>query len=867
MPLEPGARLGVFEILGPLGAGGMGEVYRARDTKLGREVAIKILPEAFSRDPMRITRFEREARMLASVNHPAIAAIYGAEETGDLRYIVMELVPGDTLGKRMVRALPLEESLLYARQIAEALEAAHEKGVIHRDLKPANIKVTPDGRLKVLDLGLAKMMEEPRERNEPPDLSNSPTLTEREQTRPGVILGTAEFMSPEQARGKEVDKRTDIWAFGCILFEMFSGRRVFTGETVSDILAAILTKEPEWSRLPAGTPPRIRELLVRCLQKDAGKRLRDIGDARMEIERTMEGDRGISSEISSTSASRWRRGLAAVLLLATLAGAAFWLVERRRSAPAAETPPQSLVVLPVKVLSESSGGQLTGDGLADMLSARLYRVSGIQVVTPTAVIEAVDKKKDRFEAARSVGGKLVFDSSLMQSGDRVRIFYSVWNVQTRKQVDGDSVDGSASDIFAVQDKLVDRVAAGLKLPKPQSRTPTPSGLETASEQERYVQALGHLQRYDKSTSVDEAIRILEDLAGERPGSGLVQAALGRAFLLKFALSHDRSLADRAIASSSKAKELNPNLPEVDVTLGQLHLRTGRARDAVSDFRRALASESNNWDAVLGLALALDAAGDSKEAEKTYQQAIRLQPAFWAGYSKLGGFYYNHGELRKAAEMFRRVTELTPDNAIAFNNLGGIYELMGDFELALSAYKKSIALEPTSPGYGNIGTLEYFQGHYRKSAEAFERATSLTPDDFQYWAELADAYRWDPQLKDRAPSTYAKAIELGQRELALNPQNSFVHSKLAVCYAKTGRGREAREHVQEALAIDSKNPDFMYDAAVVFAVAGKNSEAIDYLRRAIAAGFGTAHIEREPEFGALRTEKSFRDAVSISPKGV
>src|SRR5262250_3302567 len=179
MSLEPGARLGVFEILGPLGAGGMGEVYRARDTKLGREVAIKILPEAFSRDPMRITRFEREARMLASVNHPAIAAIYGAEETGDLRYIVMELVPGDTLGKRMVRALPLEESLLYARQIAEALEAAHEKGVIHRDLKPANIKVTPDGRLKVLDLGLAKMMEEPRERSEPPDLSNSPTLTER----------------------------------------------------------------------------------------------------------------------------------------------------------------------------------------------------------------------------------------------------------------------------------------------------------------------------------------------------------------------------------------------------------------------------------------------------------------------------------------------------------------------------------------------------------------------------------------------------------------------------------------------------------------------------------------------------------------
>src|SRR5262245_20204077 len=216
----------------------------------------------------------------------------------------MELVPGDTLAKRMVRALPLEESLLYSKQIAEGLEAAHEKGVVHRDLKPANIKVTPDGRLKILDLGLAKMMEEP---SKPTDLSDSPTLSEREQTRPGVILGTVEFMSPEQARGKEVDKRTDIWAFGCILFEMLSGRRAFTGETVSDVIAAILTKEPDWSRLPSETPPRVRDLLARCLQKDSAKRLRDIGDARTEIERTLEGDRGISAEIAPTTSGRNRR--------------------------------------------------------------------------------------------------------------------------------------------------------------------------------------------------------------------------------------------------------------------------------------------------------------------------------------------------------------------------------------------------------------------------------------------------------------------------------------------------------------------------------------------------------------------------------
>ncbi len=277
MSLAAGTRLGSFEVLGPLGAGGMGEVYRASDTRLGRDVAIKILPELFARDPERLARFEREARMLASVNHPGLAAIYGIEQEGPVRYIVMELVPGETLAEQLARGpLAIAEALRLARQIAEALEAAHERGIVHRDLKPANIKVTPEGKVKVLDLGLAKAMDSKIEAG---DTSQSPTMM-LDQTRPGVILGTAEFMSPEQARGKAVDKRTDIWAFGCVVYEMLSGWRLFRGDTISDVLAAILTAEPDWSRLPAQTPPRVRDLLARCLKKDANERLRDIGDAR-----------------------------------------------------------------------------------------------------------------------------------------------------------------------------------------------------------------------------------------------------------------------------------------------------------------------------------------------------------------------------------------------------------------------------------------------------------------------------------------------------------------------------------------------------------------------------------------------------------
>jgi len=280
--LAAGTHLGPYEIVSPLGAGGMGEVYRARDGKLGREVAIKVLPEEFARDPERLARFEREARSLAALNHPNIAAIYGLEDAAGTRFLVLELVPGETLAERLVEGpLPLEEALAIARQIAEALESAHASGIVHRDLKPANIKVTPSGKVKVLDFGLAKAFGV--EAAPARDLSHSPTVTSG-GTRQGIVLGTASYMSPEQARGKPVDRRTDVWAFGCVLFEMLSGRKAFEGETVSDVMVSVLSREPDWSALAAGTPPRIRELLRRCLRKDPERRTHDVADARLEIE-------------------------------------------------------------------------------------------------------------------------------------------------------------------------------------------------------------------------------------------------------------------------------------------------------------------------------------------------------------------------------------------------------------------------------------------------------------------------------------------------------------------------------------------------------------------------------------------------------
>ena len=282
MALSTGMRHGSYEILSAIGAGGMGEVYRARDTSLKRDVALKTLPESFATDSERLARFQREAEVLASLNHPNIAAIYGLDHANGVKALVMELVEGEDLAERIARgAIPVDEALPIATQIAEALEAAHDHGVIHRDLKPANVKVRPDGTVKVLDFGLAKALEPTAVMS---GVSQSPTITTPAISQAGVILGTAAYMSPEQARGRVVDKRTDVWAFGCVLFEMLTGARAFGGDTVTDTLARVLEREPDWHMLPASLPTAVRTVLDRCLRKDPAKRIHDISDARIELE-------------------------------------------------------------------------------------------------------------------------------------------------------------------------------------------------------------------------------------------------------------------------------------------------------------------------------------------------------------------------------------------------------------------------------------------------------------------------------------------------------------------------------------------------------------------------------------------------------
>jgi serine/threonine protein kinase len=326
MPLTIGTQLGTHEITALLGKGGMGEVYRARDLKLKREVAIKILPDEFSRDMDRVSRFQREAEVLASLNHPNIAAIHDLQEVAGTRYLVLELVEGETLADRILRGpVPVQEALKIAQEICQALEAAHEKGIIHRDLKPANVKITSDGKVKVLDFGLAKTIQHAPANS---TLSNSPTLSIAASSA-GVILGTAAYMSPEQARGESTDARTDVFSFGCVLYEMLAGHQAFDGNTVSDILAGVLRVDPNFTLLPKNLSPRIVEILRRCLEKHPKRRWHAVADLKMDLEAAgPEAYNRLETSAASRSSKFWIT-LAALFLLAVMAGAVILVFNNR----------------------------------------------------------------------------------------------------------------------------------------------------------------------------------------------------------------------------------------------------------------------------------------------------------------------------------------------------------------------------------------------------------------------------------------------------------------------------------------------------------------------------------------------------------
>jgi tetratricopeptide (TPR) repeat protein len=856
MTLSAGARLGPYEILSPLGAGGMGEVWRARDTRLGREVALKLLPEAFSSDRARVTRFQREAQLLAALNHTHIASIYSFEMVDGVRVLEMEMVPGETILELLNQGpLPLPRALAFARDVAEALGVAHAKGILHRDLKPANVKVTPEGHVKLLDFGLAKAF---APESGGPDPSESPTL-EGGATLRGVILGTVPYMSPEQARGAELDARSDVWAFGCLVFEMLTGKKAFNGPTATDVLVAILDREPDWKALPPDTPLPVVELLKSCLAKRVEERLPDLARAREQIDLIRSGKTPLVTAAMAPFPRARRRFLptaaGVVTLLAVAAGIAWFALRARpgRALPSTKL----LAVLPAADFTGRSDGRQLCDGFSVSLRSKLRRVAGVSIMLPAAArLEA-----DAATVARDTGANLILAPSARKSGDQVQLSYSLALSTSPVQIDAGEVTGPESDWFRLENELYAKICASLQLGIAGESGPPPrEEIARGAPQSDYVVALGCLERADDPALLRKAAEILEKIPGGN-GSALVQAALARAYLSSFNLSKDAPLAERAKGAAERAALLDPGLPEAQITVARVLRATGRPAEALPIVRKVLEKDSANIDAVATLAAALQGAGDSAGAEATWKRLVEMRPTWWSSHKDLAGFFFRENRYAEAAREYQLAIDLNPGVYGLHYSLGAVQIRQGRFDDAIGALKKSIEIKPSSLAYSNLGACQYLLGDFSEASNSFGKAMTLTPDDYRYHVYLGDSLTFSPGQSEKARQAYEAAIPLAEGVLRVNPRDSGAMGLLALCDARVGRRDEAARLVERAVALDPENASVLQKAAVVTLVLGHRDESLRLLARAVERGYGTVEIRSDPEFMTLRDEPRFQQLLS------
>lgn len=703
-----GRRFGPYTVLAPIGSGGMAEVYRARDEQLGRQVAIKLLPSHFASDPDRRARFEREARTLAVLNYPHIGAIHGLEDVDGCPALVLELVEGETLAELVARGpLPLTSALAIARQIADALDAAHKKGIVHRDLKPANVKVTPDGMVKVLDFGLAKAVA-----GDSSDLRQSPTMTAG-RTRDGIILGTAAYMSPEQARGKPVDQRTDIWAFGCVLYEMLTGHGAFARETVTDTLAAVIERDPEWNRLPPATPPSIIRLLRGCLEKDPARRLHDVANVRTGIDETP--------------------------------GSIPLPIERSAS----------IAVLAFTDMSAAKDQDWFCDGIAEEIINALTPLKGLKVAARASAFSFKGKGDD----LRTIGQKLqvatVLDGSVRRAGDRVRITVQLSDVADGFHRWSERYDRELKDIFDVQDEIAKAVAERLRvtLTGGKDERLVEQATTSIAAYQLYLKGRALLDR--RGASVSAGLDLLRRAVVFDPGYSLAWAGLADALTVMAysGAAPGSESKSQAIAAATRAIELNPASAAGHTALAAATLLYENDRvTARREFERALELNPSHgmcrtWYALFYFQWAR---GEFELGIAEARRALESDPLSAYVMTNLGCCLFTAGRLDEAIDTCRQAIQLDPDSFVARWALGVSLGLAERFDEAVS-------------------TLDAAAGMSGRHSLALTALAGV----FGQWEKPAEARALHRELMDRVSRSYVSPAHLaltaeaaGEREEAM-----------------------------------------------------------------------------------------------------
>jgi eukaryotic-like serine/threonine-protein kinase len=700
LALTAGTRLGPFEIVAPIGAGGMGEVYRAKDTKLNREVAIKVLPPRLAHDPERLGRFKREATVLASLNHPNIAAIYGLDEMGDTLFLVLELVEGEDLAQRLTRgAIPPGEALAIARQIATALEEAHEKGIVHRDLKPANVKLTPDGKVKVLDFGLAKAYSGDSSGSGSSDSANSPTMTHAATTA-GMILGTAAYMSPEQARGSSVDRRADIWAFGAVVFEMLTGRGLFRGETATDIVAAVMRDEIDWSALPAATPEFVRGLLARCLDRDVKRRLQAIGEARVTLEEAT-----TTARSSSPAARRGRWLGAGAFVLVAAAALALWSRGRTGHDKPVATGKgtRSIAVLPFVNSSGSPDDEYLADGMTDELIAGLGKVPGLHVAARSSAFTFKGQKVEVREVSRKLGVDTVLEGTLRRSGKRLRVTASLVNAADGLQLWSSTFENDGGDAFAVQDQVTRGVVTGLSLQLGGAALEASQAGRTKDPEahDLYLRGLAAANASSES-DLRRALELYQQAIARDPDFALpyVGIAWVHAFLADAYVSPMEAY-PKALAAARAALARDDRIADAHALLAfsMFSLSWGDKETVEREFARALELDPNSANSRFMLAGYRCFYGPAEAAFGEVDRTAKLDPLSPLAPMLREFCNYVVGRYDAAIEA-HRITESLDPSFIYFESWAGAsYRELGDYPSALREYAAAAKSLNDAPQYG------------------------------------------------------------------------------------------------------------------------------------------------------------------------
>jgi tetratricopeptide (TPR) repeat protein len=848
MSLTPGSRLGPYEVLQPLGSGGMGEVYSARDVNLRRVVALKVLPESLAADPGRLARFEREAQLASSLNHPNIITIHGIGREGAVSYIAMEMIDGQTLqAARASGAWSVDRVVDTATQIASGLAKAHEAGIVHRDLKPQNVMITKDGFVKILDFGLSTLAPDA-------DPSNASTMTDIGLTRPGAVLGTVHYMSPEQAAGRPADFRSDQFSFGVVVYELLTGRRPFEGPTAVQVLSKIIEgAPPSLAAIDPAVPDRVCAIVDRCLSK----RPEDRYGSTLDLARDLTDARGASAAPAARRGFARHRGrwIAAAALVALASSLAFPGVRARLRSPfgapagAGEAP--VVAVLPFEVLSGTPGDEYLSIGFADSLITDLARLQETTVVRREDMRE-VRKDRDPRSVARAVGATLVVDGRIQKVNDRFRI-----NLDIRR-ADGSLVwthpfEDAGDRVFDLQRQIADGVIARLGIAARQVDTPRTSDLAALTG---YWQARALIDRADVPGNLMSAITELTSVVSRDPAFVSARAALGEAALLRYVETKDRKWHDLALGESTRAAQQDPTQAEGYIALARVYKQETRAQEAIEALQHVIKIQPTNDNAHEVLGDTLVAAGRSAEGIEQLQRAVALRPRFPGHHTRLGVALYGAGRFDESLAELRRVVELQPDNAMAFHRLATVSQASGDKAKALESYAEAIRLGAPAITALNMGMLQYEDGRYQEAATLFEQTVRARPKEPQYRRNLGDAYQ---QLKqpEKARVQYEECVGLSAELLKLSPQNADYLSQHAVCLAKVGRFGQADRDIAEALRLGPANGTWRYRQAVILSVGRRIPEALAALDAALANGYSSKLAGKDTDLENIRSRPEFK----------